>query len=75
MARTPTAAGAARGAALGFLLAAADWVLVLDPGTLRPGPQALRAALLVVGVALVWAAAGAAGAGALRALRRRGWPW
>ncbi|GLC24608.1 hypothetical protein rosag_11210 [Roseisolibacter agri] len=60
---------------MGFLLAAADWGLVLDHGVSRTGPPTLRAALLVVGVALVWAAAGAAGAGALRALRRRGWPW
>ena len=75
VARTPTAARAARGAALGLVLVAADWFVVVERGAVRTGAQALRAALLVAAVALLWAASAAAGAVGLRALRRRGWPW
>jgi hypothetical protein len=73
--RTPTAARAARGAALGVLLVAVDWLLVANRGAVRTAPQALRAALLIAGVALVWAVGAAAGTTVLRALRGRGWPW
>ena len=75
VAGTPTATRAARGAALGVLLVAVDRVLVANRGAVHPGPRAARAALLVIGVALCWAVVGAAGAIALRARRRRGWPW